>query len=290
MFVPRIIVIDFFLLSLFIQTSNMFDSPMSNNVNHRNVDYEYFTIPDKRGLTIKDAVEKPGRAFQTLSMACYPYLVKCDSDEDELMGAKVRSLGPETFSWNDENGEYKMSGQVIAMNYKGYAMSEMAYRSICCFFNVEPRMAKRGNDFIYDWEVIFNNRFLPYGIVKDDLDDFCCNIDIPFKCPSEDMSENNRLFWAFFQFCCPVRIAMVEGNHRMSAACRSFYGMDLESEYSEFSSEHPLPHAMSTIANTTNLVVVHTPGLKDLTNDGLEILRWASLKLQEASGIVISGS
>ena len=83
---------------------------------------------------------------------------------------------------------------------------------------------------------------------------------------------------------------MVEGNHRMSAACRCLYGMDLESRHSEFSSEHPLPHAMSTIANTTNLVVVHMPCLKDFTDDFFEIPHWASLKLQEACGIVLSGS
>ena len=83
---------------------------------------------------------------------------------------------------------------------------------------------------------------------------------------------------------------MVEGNHRMSAACRCFYGMDLKSGYTDDEGEHPPPHSMSTIANTTSLVVVHTPSLDALTSDALEILRWASFKLQEASGVVISGS
>ena len=75
--------------------------------------------------------------------------------------------------------------------------------------------------------------------------------------------KNNRLFCAFFQFCCPMWIATIEGNHHMSAACHCFYGMDLKSGYSDFLSEYPLPHATSTIANMTHLVVVQTPALKD---------------------------
>ena len=136
-----------------------------------------------------EAVERPGRAFQTLSMACYPYVVKCSSDEDESVGGTVRSIGPENFSWSDENGDHDVNGKVLLTNLKGYAMDKMAYRSMCCVFNVKPRVVKNGSDFPFDWEVTFNNCFLPDDMIQDNLEEFYTNIDIPLKCQSANMGE-----------------------------------------------------------------------------------------------------
>ena len=126
-----------------------------------------------------------------------------------------------------------MNGQVLVQNLRGHVASEKDYKSACFFFNVQPQKVRIGEKYIYDWEVIFNNRFVPYGTSTTDLDHFCQQIGNPFQCRGEDVVENNRLFRGFFQYCCAIRIAMVEGNHRMSAACRCFYGMDLKSGYTD---------------------------------------------------------
>ena len=268
----------------------MFGCPTSINCNHRNVDFEYFSIPDVHGSTIADAIAKPGQAFQTLSMACYPYVIQhFNENARSSFGAEVRSLGSEHLTWSGEESQHTVNAELMFKNLRGNIITESDYKRICFFFNVRPEIVKMGENRLFNWELIFNNRFVPYGTSTQDLDNFCQQIGIPFRCVSDDVVENNRLFRGFFQFCCSVRIAMVEGNHRMSAACRCFYGMDLTSGFTDEEGECPPPHAMSTIANCTHLVVVQTPSLESMTNDALEILRWASHKLQEATGVVING-
>ena len=101
---------------------------------------------------------------------------------------------------------------------------------------------------------------------KASLDAYCKKIGLPFRCNSEDVASNNRRFRDFIQFCLPVRIGMVEGNHRLEGVCRRFYGLQLDGDYrSKFGSEEP-PSQNSTMTKPTPIRMIQTPNQNVLNN------------------------
>ena len=155
-----------------------------------------------------------------------------------------------------------------------------------------PRLSNLEDGSVaFDWDVIFNRHNTPTGCSNDALDGFCEKLKLPFRClKNKSTACNNRRFRRFIQSCLPLRIAMVEGNHRMSAACRKFYGMDLESPYSPTDCDGIMPPETGTLSFPTTLSIVQLPGVNRLSNETLASLRNESYIFQDATQVYIASS
>ena len=287
-------------MSLFLQSSRAFNCALSIQVNHRQVDCEFFSVKNEQGVTLKDCIENEGfDGFQSSVIMVYPYVVKyCPSKAiyDDLSADLIISLGSANFSWRtDEGKETKCNAELVLDNAVAVPLTQAHFEVLCYFFDVKPQHVERVDSSdgepksIFNWGALFDKDNL-IGTSVESIDAFCVKRKLPFRCKGANVAQNNRRFRDFVQFCVPVRISMVEGNHRMEAACRRFYGINVDESYTLDPGELPPPVLGSTLCGLYNLIVVQTPNEEVVSPRLQQTLQYASRSFQKSKGKMILSS
>ena len=160
--------------------------------------------------------------FQTFHVYPYPFVIiptdeYVDNGDNQM--PSIQTFGPAKYKWKSKKNKtiHSVNAQLKVSNLTGTLLQKEHYEAVCYFVGVEPSivMLSEGDnsDYVVCWDAVFNKKANPDGSSKASLDAYCKKIGLPFRCNDEDVASNNRRFRDFIQFCLPVRIGLVEGNH-----------------------------------------------------------------------------
>ena len=283
-----------FFLSCFLQPSQTFGSPMSIRANHRIIDSKVYAAVNDNGKCMGDEIqEEASSQFQALPVYVFPYTIY-ESNAIDNESHPVKSLSRAPYNWIDANDEKcSFNAELHANNLRGRFVSMEELLVFCYFFGLSPYtfvLKSSSGSIMFDWNVIYLGRLCLNGTSLDQICRFCAKLDIPFECDGTDVVSNNRRFRAFIQYCLPVRLAMVEGNHRMEAGCRRFYGMKLLDAYSDEQSTDGPPLAGCTMCQLMAVRTVQLPLDNSFTDTVLGKLVGLSRLIQSEASTVIASS
>ena len=188
------------------------------------------------GKYMANEIKEASSQFQALPVYVFPYTIY-ESNAIDNESHPVKSLSRAPYNWTDANDDKcSFNSELHANNLRGRLVSMEELLAFCYFFGLSPStfmFKSSSGSIMFDWNVIYLGSLCPDGTSLDQICRFCAKLDIPFECDGTDVVFNNRLFRAFIRYCLPIRFAMVEGNHRMEAGCRRFFGMKLLDAYSD---------------------------------------------------------
>ena len=253
-------------LSLFMEYSRAFHVPMSVQFNYRKVDVQeilrvkngtslYQEIGSGDGMTLSD---KP------MYVMFYEVTNKHEGRRPEAStDATIVSLCQGNFKVNNSSkyGQVKFDGVVPKH------VTPTTYANICKLFNGQASMFQYENNdqkhWFLDWGKAFGDLNYPDGRSVEQTKDFIADIGMKLDLKKYNSNSGYKLYQDLretIQSITPLRIGFLEGNHRMEAAIRRFYGVPMVESHNLFESKKGgfVAPADASIAMRMNIRIVQT--------------------------------
>ena len=232
--------VPFFFLTLFIEFSPSYGHAMALPVNFRKVDLNEITRKEGTTSLLETLAKTSDNSVLDQTMFVYPYEVATPSAQHHVRSdlkegdhpSKIKSL----IRGNYCNGDKEKHGQLeLDVSLCCAARVTLsAYVTTCRLFKTTPRqfedMVLNGTHSFNDWSQILKYAHLATGASKDSIRSFVSKLQLennPLDGVGDDtpLEEYHRLVREAIQRHTPLRFAMIEGNHRMEALVRLFYGV-----------------------------------------------------------------
>ena len=194
----------------------------------------------------EDAIIAPQRkTFQNSPIDCFFYTIAPPNKGE--MESELRSFS--TFTYQNKNFP------VIVKDLSVSNINIHDFRRLAYIWNLELLPARFTRCAWEFWENILEKGFDGLGATNESLKRFTELIDLPFEVQENvPVTINNRRLRSFIQYLTPIRIAFIEGNHRMDLACRTFYGYDIKGIDGTLQ-ETAIPNGNSTICLEVDTIV-----------------------------------
>ena len=228
----------FFFLSLFVEYSRVFNIPMGIPINHRYVDLGeiHITNENTNVSLVELLTSNTSATLLDSSMVAFFYeIVQLTDDNEGLFSDAVENFPITALAQCNYIYEEKGRHGNLEFSKAGYCMpTESTYVSVMHLFKHTAKKFKftfhratgDQSKTFFDWRALFESPDLPNGSSYENLKRFVVKYDLPMdidKYSDETLLVAHNELRHVIQSLVPFHIALLEGYHRLEAACRLFY-------------------------------------------------------------------
>ena len=286
-------------LSFFMEYSKAYHVPMSVPFNYRKVDVQEI-LRVKNGTSLFQEIGSgDGMTLSDKPMYIMFYEVAKKTDKTLPKGctdAAIVSLCQGNFKV-DKVSKY---GRVEAHGVTPQHVTKTTYTNICKLLGGEASMFEyEANDqkhSFLDWGKAFGDLSYPDGRSVEQTKDFFADIGINLDLNQYNSNSSYKLYQDLretIQSITPLRIGFLEGNHRMEAAIRRFYGVPMDETVGLFERKRGgfVAPPDASIAMRMNIRVVQTmPCYGPIYKEDLGDIQSLSKKLTYEASTRLVGS